>query len=585
MSPLSISVPYPVFSGRDGLPLDNGYVWIGTANLYPITNQIAVYFDEALTIQATQPLRTINGFISNAGTPAQVYVDAANFSILVQDSKGTMVYNFPDGTGISPDACGITYDPPFTGGVPYPVCEKLAQTVSVKDFGATGDGVTNDRAACQAAIDACRTGGGGTVYFPEGQYLINGTTSADAVLNGLLIPYNSASGTANRVILQGDGRSTVLLAGSNNMNIIRFSDSNGGVRDMSLDGNGRTSVFGLACVPESTTQTSTLVFQLYNIFSGLFILNCAEGFTLKTGPDVGGGDSGCWYNVLKDTHIFQCTRGIWLQDGPNAGCSPCNRNTFMNVRCGQTMNTGLQIDAGDTNKFYAVSFEGISSGTSPNATPTAIYIRQTSPTGGFDNNGNTFFGTTCEGNTRDLDNFNPRTQSFGSYYAAAKVNTAGGAGYGLIVIGGDDPSAVPQIYGGGVYQSNGQVPGLNNGTTFNTSTGLAEILIDATVQTTRSFQEKSGASGNIANGATSVITIPTPRRPQLLFIYSGFNLTQPGVYLLCGDAVANINVSNIVSSPIVTVAGTAGNQVTLTNTAGGTSNIRFTLTPFGVAAA
>ena len=133
MSALSISVPYPVFSGQDGLPLDNGYVWIGTANLYPITNQIAVYFDEALTIQATQPLRTINGFISNAGTPAQVYVDAVNFSILVQDSKGTMVYNFPDGTGLSPNE-------PF---------------VSVKDFGAVGDGVTDDTAAINAANTYC----------------------------------------------------------------------------------------------------------------------------------------------------------------------------------------------------------------------------------------------------------------------------------------------------------------------------------------------------------------------------------------------------------------------------------------------
>jgi hypothetical protein len=171
MSALSISVPYPVFSGQDGLPLDNGYVWIGTANLYPITNPIAVYFDEALTIQATQPLRTINGFISNAGTPAQVYVDAVNFSILVQDSKGSMIYNFADGTGISPDACGVTYNPPFTGGVAYPVCEKLEQTVSVKDFGAVGNGVANDSTAVLAAINAAAASNQ-ELFFPSGEYLL-----------------------------------------------------------------------------------------------------------------------------------------------------------------------------------------------------------------------------------------------------------------------------------------------------------------------------------------------------------------------------------------------------------------------------
>ena len=195
MSALSISVPYPVFSGRDGLPLDNGYVWIGTANLYPITNPIAVYFDEALTVQATQPLRTINGFISNAGTPAQVYVDAVSFSILVQDSKGTMVYNFPDGTGVSVnlDSCSVTYDPPFTGAVAYPVCEKLEQTVSVKDFGATGNGTTDDTAAIQLALNS----GAKKIYAPAGTYKILGT---------LTIPTG--------VCLDGDGPEQTIFDGS-----------------------------------------------------------------------------------------------------------------------------------------------------------------------------------------------------------------------------------------------------------------------------------------------------------------------------------------------------------------------------------
>jgi hypothetical protein len=72
-----------------------------------------------------------------------------DFSILVQDSKGSMVYNFPEGTGISPDACGVTYNPPFTGAVPTPVCVKLAETVSAQDFGATSGA---DTAAINAAI-------------------------------------------------------------------------------------------------------------------------------------------------------------------------------------------------------------------------------------------------------------------------------------------------------------------------------------------------------------------------------------------------------------------------------------------------
>jgi hypothetical protein len=173
MSALSIQVPFPVFQDRDGQPLDNGYVWIGEPNLNPQTNPVVAYFDAALTITAVQPLRTLNGYISNAGTPAQVYVDGVNFSILVQDSKGSMVYNFPDGTGISAviDSCDVTYDPPFTGGVAYPLCEVLEQTVSVKDFGAVGNGTTDDTAAIQLALNS----GAKQVNFPDGTYLVSST--------------------------------------------------------------------------------------------------------------------------------------------------------------------------------------------------------------------------------------------------------------------------------------------------------------------------------------------------------------------------------------------------------------------------
>jgi len=172
MTPLSIQVPFPVFQDRDGQPLDNGYVWIGVANLNPQTNPVVAYYDAALTIVAEQPLRTINGYVSRAGTPAQIYIDGVGFSILVQDSKGSMVYNFPNGNGLSPDACGITYNPPFTGSVALPVCEKLAQFPSVQDFGAVGDGVANDTAAVQAFFNYIAANDVGTAYC-DGKFLLS----------------------------------------------------------------------------------------------------------------------------------------------------------------------------------------------------------------------------------------------------------------------------------------------------------------------------------------------------------------------------------------------------------------------------
>jgi polygalacturonase len=46
-----------------------------------------------------------------------------------------------------------------------------AATVNVRDSGAAGDGVANDTAALQKAIDTAAAGGGGEVFFPPGTYL------------------------------------------------------------------------------------------------------------------------------------------------------------------------------------------------------------------------------------------------------------------------------------------------------------------------------------------------------------------------------------------------------------------------------
>lgn len=51
----------------------------------------------------------------------------------------------------------------------------LKTVYSVIDYGAVHDGVTDDTEAIQAAINACFNGGGGTVYFPNGVYIIGGS--------------------------------------------------------------------------------------------------------------------------------------------------------------------------------------------------------------------------------------------------------------------------------------------------------------------------------------------------------------------------------------------------------------------------
>lgn len=62
-----------------------------------------------------------------------------------------------------------------TGATTRTTENKLRDTVSVKDFGAVGDGVTNDTAAIQASFDACWAERK-DVFIPGGTYLVTGLT-------------------------------------------------------------------------------------------------------------------------------------------------------------------------------------------------------------------------------------------------------------------------------------------------------------------------------------------------------------------------------------------------------------------------
>jgi hypothetical protein len=71
----------------------------------------------------------------------------------------------------------VTYTPAGAGAVARSAASKFGDTVSVKDFGAVGDGVADDAQAIQTAIVAAI---GKTLYFPSGTYRIAASPSNNA---------------------------------------------------------------------------------------------------------------------------------------------------------------------------------------------------------------------------------------------------------------------------------------------------------------------------------------------------------------------------------------------------------------------
>jgi len=112
-----------------------------------------------------------------------------------------------------------------TGAVATTVQAKLRENVSVKDFGAIGDGVTDDTAAIQAAIAS-----GSSLFFPFGTYLTGtlATTSAPVSISG-----------------QHGIRPTIKLKPSVNAHLFDIRTTTGvSFADVILDGNKANQTVG-----------------------------------------------------------------------------------------------------------------------------------------------------------------------------------------------------------------------------------------------------------------------------------------------------------------------------------------------------
>lgn len=289
MSALSINPPYPVFPDIDGQPLEDGYIWIGTAGMNPISNPIVVYWDAALTIPAPQPIRTIGGFPARAGSPARLYA-GSDYSIQVQNKNGSVTYSAPNQTEIlSSDL--VTFIQAGTGAVQRTVQSKLREYVSVKDFGAVGDGVTDDALSFLYAIRS-----GKSVYIPKGTYLMNGAGVGDFMLyigsNGN-IPL--LQNNLNGLEVFGDGNESIIKLGNNvGRNKLLFGAGVGDslanmiFRDFAIDLNGQNNLQSAYTDPLRYNSAFYLFCPCNNMtFENLYITNLSGSQGVRIGNDSG----------------------------------------------------------------------------------------------------------------------------------------------------------------------------------------------------------------------------------------------------------------------------------------------------------
>jgi hypothetical protein len=186
------------------------------------------------------------------------------------------------------------------------------ENVSVKDFGALGDGVTVDTVAIQAAIDSLSPRGG-DVYFPKGVYIIGAPISVPSYtrLHGV-----NFTRTRDNITTAGIPTGSVLKA------------------------NGAFNILIDTPVADGRTYSVTIDHLAFQGTSG----SGSRGIYATHGPDG-------WTvtNTFFDTFGDECMKIGGDSDGPNAGVDGYFSNIFaqgcLTVRSGRSAYIGA-VDIG-----------------------------------------------------------------------------------------------------------------------------------------------------------------------------------------------------------------------------------------------
>ena len=200
------------------------------------------------------------------------------------------------------DSLNNSFTQTGTGAVARAMIGKVQEIVSVKDFGATGDGTTDDTTDIQDALDA--TDGVAPLYFPPGTYLTQKLTiNSNQFLIGAGVGLTTLKlkNTTNDYLIYGAGSDA--LWGTNTDAGI----TNWGLRDMTLDGNLANNATGLDGIA---------VYGQKPIIENVYIKNCKR-YGMRTewyqyGEAVFGME-GLFRHIVIDT----VGQHGWLNNGPH----------------------------------------------------------------------------------------------------------------------------------------------------------------------------------------------------------------------------------------------------------------------------
>lgn len=369
-----------------------------------------IFFDAAYQDDAQA---TVNGATLTFGAPIPVGVGKVTVKIGSTIPIGTpnagTVTDITVAAGAGINSSKLSYLPLFAGGVARTIQDKFRETVSVKDFGAKGDGVTDDTAALATARAYLAANAPvAELIFPAGTYLYTSSPNwaiQNASIRGVGEVHLKYTGTGDAVVLDGSS--------APNLGVYDMTMENFTVDALTTSGNGvlvqnchhskfKFKVRG-AGATSAGIKTSSCV--------------CSHFENCEVSPNADGG----WYLGAKPMWGFRVT-------GPTAilQTSYCTFTNAIAEACTTTNGAGIFIEASLGNQFYGGTSEGCATGiVTANAAAGCV--------------SNKFFGMDMEANiTQDIFD-----QGFQNEYWSCDTNMS------VIVVGG----ALRTQFFGGQHQS------------------------------------------------------------------------------------------------------------------------------------
>ena len=368
MAATSIEPTFPIFTDIDGQPLEDGFVWIGTINLDPQTNPIAVFSDAALNIPLAQPVRTIGGYPASAGTPVRVYANS-DYSIRVMNKNGSVVYSAPSPTArypanILPDG-SVTTAKLADDAVTFAKTQNIA-TQRILGRTTAGSGDIEELTAAQAiailgqrpeiqpisatvAANALTVSASALTLDFRSTTLGSGTvTTVTGTPASLTVPSGATLGTVSAV------QSDIMLLALNNAGTLELAVVNSaGGTDLSETGLITTTAISAGSTSASTVYSTTARTNVAYRVIGVVRSTQTTAGTWATAPSLIQGQGGQAFAAMQSLGYGQTWQLFTI------GTARVYGTTYYNTT-GKPISVGLACSSVTTGAGMTVTIGGVS---------------------------------------------------------------------------------------------------------------------------------------------------------------------------------------------------------------------------------